>query len=102
MPKKGRVISCDEAIIEISELLIQSSAEWITEIYNRVANGKAHYEGDNLITVIEEDYQTKGNMKDFDVFKKACKHHSEDLNTCSYGDRDMASDNCLSNYCPLS
>ncbi len=55
MTKKGRVISCDEAIIEISGLLVQASPEWITEIYNRVATGKAHYEGDNLITVIEED-----------------------------------------------
>ena len=55
MAKKGRVISCGDAINEISEILVQANAEWITEIYNRVSSSKAHYEGDNLITVIEEE-----------------------------------------------
>ncbi len=54
MAKKGRVIGCDEAISEISEILVRASGEWIAEIYNKVSRDKAHYEGDNLITIIEE------------------------------------------------
>jgi len=50
-----RTISCDEAIIEGTEILIQCSGEWIAEIYNKVSGKTAIYENDSLITVIEEE-----------------------------------------------
>lgn len=49
-----RTISCDDAINEISEILIQASGEWITEIYNKVSDKKAVYEGDSIMVVMEE------------------------------------------------
>jgi hypothetical protein len=38
-----RVMTCDEAINDIAEILIGASGEWIAEIYTKVSGRKATY-----------------------------------------------------------
>lgn len=45
------VISCDEAINEIAEILAEADGEWIAEIYEKISSKPARYDGDSLIIV---------------------------------------------------
>ena len=49
-----KIISCDEAIAEIAEVLAEYSGEGIAELYTQVCNGKATYTSDSMIEVNEE------------------------------------------------
>lgn len=51
-----RIITCDEAINEITDFLIEASGEWIAEIYTQLSgNKKATYEGDSFISITAEE-----------------------------------------------
>ena len=50
-----RLISCDDAISEIAEVLASSaSGEWIAEIYTHVVAHPADYIGDRLMEVDDD------------------------------------------------
>lgn len=50
------VISCDEAINEIAELLREADGAYVAKIYTDLSgNKKARYVGDSLISVATED-----------------------------------------------
>jgi len=41
-----KIMTCDEAINDITEILVGASGEWIAEIYTKVSGKKATYEKD--------------------------------------------------------
>ena len=50
--KDDKIIACDEAINQISEVLCDASGEFISEIFSRVVKDSI-YVGDNLIKIKE-------------------------------------------------
>ncbi len=48
-----KILTVDEAINEIAEILVTASGEWVAEIYEKVSGRTTHYEGTSIIITDE-------------------------------------------------